>query len=152
AGLTADIWVISAGYGLVSQRAHVHSYSATFGRAYVDRVANGTRDTVDSMNRAWWEQLIVWPGPERASRSLGMLAREDPSAGLLMIASSDYIRAVEKDLLTAAEQLDDPRRLIVVSSHEMAAGRLSPHVICSDAKLQARLGGALTSLHARVGR
>src|SRR5262249_27403064 len=77
---------------------------------------------------------------------------EDPNAGMLIIASADYIRAVEKDLLRAAEQLDDPRGLIVVSSHDMAEGRLTPHIISSDAKLQARLGGALTSLHARVGR
>jgi len=81
-----------------------------------------------------------------------MLVRQDPKAGMLIIGSADYVRALEKDLLAAAEHLDDPRRLVVVSGHEMKAGRLGNHVISSDSSLQNRLGGARTSLHARVGR
>src|SRR5262249_22538587 len=133
-------------------RAPLHSYSATFGRGNPDSIAGAEHAEVEAMNQAWWDYLIAWDGPERAPRSLDMLARQDPSAGMLIIGSRDYIRAVEKDLLAAAEHLDDPRRLVVVSSREMAEGRLEAHVIASDSKLQNQLGGARTSLHARVAR
>lgn len=152
ARLLPDLWVISAGYGLVSEKAPLRSYSATFGRGYPDSIARGDRAEIEAVNQAWWNHLIDWSGPQRAPRSLEMLVRQDPSAGMLIIGSADYIRAVEKDLLAASERLDDPRRLVIISSREMAEGRLQAHVIASDARLQNRLGGARTSLHARVGR
>ena len=42
---------------------------------------------------------VTWPGPERAPRSLEMLVRQDPTAGMLIMGSADYVRAVGKDLL-----------------------------------------------------
>ena len=152
AGFAPELRVISAGYGLVSETASVHSYSATFGRAYPDAIAVDGLADIDGANQAWWDHLIDWPGPERGPRSLERLVRRDPSVGMLVMGSADYLRAVEKDLLAAAECLDDPRQLVVVSSHQMRDGRLQSHVIASDSSLQDRLGGARTSLHARVGR
>src|SRR5262249_10951824 len=118
AGFEPQLWVISAGYGLVSERARLHSYSATFGRAYLDSVATCGGAEAQATNQAWWSHLTNWRGPEQAPRSLEMLVRQDPRAGLLVMGSADYIRAVEDDLLAAAKRLDDPARLVVISGQE----------------------------------
>lgn len=153
AGFTPELWVISAGYGLVSQTAPLHAYSATFAHRDADSVARGVGIFPHNPNEAWWEQLTMWAGPESgAPRSLEMLARDDPGAGLLVMGSPDYLRAVETDLLAAARCLDDDRRLVVISSREAEKTSVGGYLIVSESKLQSQLGGARISLHARVGR
>jgi hypothetical protein len=147
------LWVISAGYGLISETAQLHGYSATFARGHPDSVAKAEDIVVDNMNEAWWEHLIRWPGPEHGMpRSLAELAQDDPRTGMLVMGSPDYLRAVEQDLLTAATRLDDDARLVVISSREIEKTCLGGYLIVSDSRLQSQLGGARTSLHARVGR
>jgi hypothetical protein len=60
---------------------------------------------------------------------------------------------MEEDLIAAAEALRDSNRLIVVSTpaRGMQNG-LQSHLVPSAARLQAKLGGARPSLHARVAR
>jgi len=153
-GLEAELWVISAGYGLVSDTALLHAYSATFARGHRDSVADiGASGQADAHNTAWWASLAEWSGPEPGRpRTLEALAKRDPQAGFLTLGSPNYIRAVEKDLLAASERLDDPARLVVVSSRGSAGGRLDRHLVTSDARIQQKLGGARVSLHARVAR
>src|SRR5262249_15714146 len=91
AQLMPELWVISAGCGLVSERAPLHSYSATFARGNPDSIASAEDAEVEAMNQAWWDHLIAWDGPERAPRSLDMLVRQDSSAGMLIIGSANYI-------------------------------------------------------------
>jgi hypothetical protein len=71
---------------------------------------------------------------------------------MLVLGSPDYIGAVQKDLEAAAEALDDPTRLIVVSSRLFRSARLDEHTITSDAGVQRSLGGGRVSLNARVAR
>jgi hypothetical protein len=71
---------------------------------------------------------------------------------MLVLGSPMYIGAVEKDLQAAIDVFEDLRRVIVVSSEAFSGSRLAEHVIVSDARAQATVGGALVSLHARVAR
>jgi hypothetical protein len=151
AGYETELWILSAGYGLVSATAPLHAYSATFARGHQDSTPDSAH--VETGNQAWWASLTEWGGPvPGAVRSLEGLARRDPGAAMLVLGSPDYIRAVEKDLLGAADSFRKPERLVVVTSRGMKGGRLDPHLIVSDVALQCRLGGARTSIHARVAR
>jgi hypothetical protein len=154
AGYEAELWVLSAGYGLVSATAPLPAYSATFARGHQDSIADRTECiSAEAMNQAWWLFLSEWGGPTPgAIRSLQELARRDADAGLLIFGSPDYVRAVEKDLLAAADALRRPERLVVISSRGVKGGRLDPHLIESDAGLLGRLGGGRVSIHARVAR
>jgi hypothetical protein len=71
---------------------------------------------------------------------------------MLVIGSPDYLRAIERDLLTAARRLDDDRGLVVISSRDVEKTSLKAYAIISDSRLQKVLGGARTSLHARIAR
>jgi hypothetical protein len=154
AGYEPELWVLSAGYGLVSGTAPLHAYSATFASGHQDSIAERTGSiSVEAMNRAWWRLLSEWAGPTPgAVRSLQELARREVDASILIFGSPDYVRAVEEDLLAAANVLRRPERLVVISSRGVKGGHLDPHLIESDAGLQSRLGGGLVSIHARVAR
>ena len=154
AGFNASLWVISAGYGLVSSIAPLHPYSATFAGAHPDSVASSAHNgqTRKSLRQAWWDALSDFPGPDTAEpRSLTNLVRRSRNAYFLIVASPDYLSAVGRDLLGVCERMADPSKLIIISSRsEVTDGRLSNNLVPSDARLQARLGGARGSLNARV--
>jgi hypothetical protein len=69
-----------------------------------------------------------------------------------MVASPDYVHALRDDLVAAASELKRAARLLIVSASGPGLGQLESHIVPSDARLQVRVGGARTSLHARVAR
>lgn len=149
-GLRPTLWVISAGYGLVSASARLHAYSATFAPGDPDSV--GRDGSANKDRQEWWAQLARLKGPDRkAPRSIADLVREDPSVSILVVASAHYVDALEPDLVKAAARLIAPERLMIITTPgRMARGPLGSHVIAAQAQWQTILGGARTSLHARL--
>lgn len=154
AGYRAELWIVSAGYGLIPGSASVRSYSATFGGRHPDSVAaNGMGAPRTAVNQAWWTSLSGFHHVRGVPRSVAEIALDDPGAWFLVVASPDYVSAISNDLLAARKQLKRATRLLVVSSAvgpEM--GALATNIIPSNARLQSAVGGALLSLHARVAR
>lgn len=154
-GFTPNLWVVSAGYGLIPGNALIRPYSATFSRGHVDSVVHDAarRDTAEQL-KVWWRTLATYSGPSRSSaRSISQLATEQPLSSVLIVASPLYVTAMEDDLTQAASQLQHPERLVIVSSlAPLARGGLAKHWIPSSARHQSRLGGSRLSLHARVAR
>jgi hypothetical protein len=153
-GYQADLWVASAGYGLVPVEARVRPYSATFAASEKDSVwrpGDGNRRTV---LRTWWNGMQEMPGPDTgAPRSLTALAGFAVDAVILVIASPAYIAAMADDLAGVRARLTDPQRLIVVSSrHGSLPDWLKPHLVPSEAPLSGVFGGSRGSLHARTAR
>jgi hypothetical protein len=154
AGYHAKLWVISAGYGLVSADSFLHPYSATFARTNSDAVcltgesALARRDCLQT----WWSTLGDLKRADGVlPPNIAELAAGRRGDYFLFIASPDYLSAVGADLIAAASQLYDPQRLIIVSSNGGAGLKsLEAHTVPSDARLQSTVGGVLGSLHARV--
>lgn len=139
---------------MVSANALLHPYSATFAGAHPDTVATSAANGQPRKDllQTWWGALSEFPGPNTTEpRSLTSMVQRSPNAHFLIIASPHYLSAVEKDLLGAAEFIADPNKLVIISSRSgVASERLSRNLVPSDARLQARLGGARGSLNARV--
>ncbi|MDC0710225.1 hypothetical protein POL68_17240 [Stigmatella sp. ncwal1] len=155
AGFSPQLWIASAGYGLIPSNAVIHPYSATFAPGKPDSV---TVDQAGLRTRAqhqhWWDALsrMDCPAP-RAPRQVQHLAESGRNPIILIVASPSYVAALEKDLVRAAQALHRPERLIIISARSsISRGTLAPHWVPSSAHLQARLGGARLSLHARVAR
>lgn len=145
-----EVWVASAGYGLLSLEDAIKPYAATFTAGHADSVCRGRAQA-----QAWWEQL----GRRAVSRSSGKprtlrdLIADDPSSRLLVAASPPYLQAMESDLVAAINELQDPDRVVVVSVGSRAAsGRLADFQLEVDARVQTQLGGAMQSLNVRVAR
>ncbi len=150
-GCRADVWVVSAGYGLVPVKALVEPYSATFSLGSADSVAQGkSGKSPQEANRDWWGFLRNWSGPcSQAPRSLTDLARLETSAPMLVALSNTYVQAVRDDLVGAAEAMGDKADLLLVSTGRPPEGLEETQLPC-DARLVNTLGGTRTSLNARV--
>ena len=154
AGRCTRIWICSAGYGLISPCSRVHSYSATFASSDDNSVTNGSKGT-DRRHAAkqWWAKLAQWRGPvPETVRTFSKLARKHPNDALLVVASRDYLLAVEDDLKNAEKELSSPSLLMVISAGTRQLGTLSAHLLPCDARLQSCLGGTRVSLNARIAR
>ena len=154
AGRITRMWICSAGYGLISSDSPVHAYNATFAAGDPNSVGNGSEGKErERTTKQWWTKLTKWkgPGPEKI-RSLANLARTYPKDPLLVVASREYLLAVEDDLKEAGKELKNPNLLMVVSAGTRQLGSLSANLLPCDARLQTCLGGARVSLNARITR
>jgi hypothetical protein len=157
AGVTAQLWVCSAGYGLIPLDAPVSPYSATFSQGHRDSVwRSGEGLTPPEAVRRWWEGLGRWAGPSReAPRSLNALASRDPGASIWVVASQTYLNAMCADLVDAANTLESRDRLVLISAGTRRLGGLEENFLRFDWRLQGSEGiirGAAMSLNVRVAR
>jgi len=147
-GCIAEVWIVSAGYGLVPISANLESYSATFSPGSDDSVARSKSNQRD--NQAWWGLLASrrnrdLPGP----RNLTELALQDTSAPMIVALSKTYLQAVLHDLTNAAEAMGKKADLLLVSTGTPPYGLEEVQLPC-DARFLNSLGGTRTSLNARV--
>ena len=140
-----QLWVCSAGYGLLPAEALVRPYAATFSSGS-DRVPGGVGGA-----REWWHALTGWEGPVPGQpRSIRSLAARDPSACFLIALSAAYLDACRDDITAAAGQVVDPGTFMVVSAGAQFPERAGVAMVPSDARLQAVLGGTRQALNARI--
>ena len=146
-----ELWVASAGYGLVRADEKLEPYAATFATGMEDSVVLA-RQTYSPTQSAqyWWQKLS-----ERNARSLQQLAESDPELPILVALSSSYVRAVREDLKKATKALTSPTSLFLVTGGG-AGDDLKDCVIPVGASFQQegngkqRLGGSRMSLNVRV--
>jgi hypothetical protein len=71
---------------------------------------------------------------------------------LLVVASPDYLHAIEQDLTVAAAALSRRDLLLIVSAGMRTFGKLTDHLLPCDARLQSCLGGTRGTLNIRIAR
>jgi hypothetical protein len=140
-----QLWVCSAGYGLIRADALICPYAAAFS-GHEDRVPGGADGA-----RRWWQALAQWEGPEPGQpRSICELAAAQPTASIMLALSAAYLDACLYDITAAAAELHDPDRLLVISAGVHRQGVLAGLMVPADARLQAVLGGTRQALNARI--
>lgn len=138
-GFDASLWVISAGYGLIASDAQIHSYSATFTSGNENSVTNGERDGKyrDKLLRQWWDNISGFSLPDNSNpRKISHLLRENSNDKFLVIASADYLTAIEKDLLEGIRELASPDNILIITSKSFSSDDLQNNLIPGDARLQ----------------
>lgn len=152
-GFAPRLWVASAGYGLVPENARLAAYSATFATDSPDTVLSPSESPRES-SQAWWREL----GKRRLRghddpRSLADLAgRAARGATIMVVASPAYVTALEHDLKEAVTAGRGTRLLLITSAPGPQDARLADYWIPTTGNLRMALGGALTSIHARIAR
>jgi hypothetical protein len=144
AAQNAQLWVASAGYGLIPADAAICAYAATFAASAPDGVGATVAEVSD-----WWQRLGEWPGPAPAQpRTFQELAARDRSATVIAVLSEAYQRACADDLLAAADELDTDALSMVgpPAAHAPLAELLVP----VTAVLRHTVGGSLQALNVRV--
>lgn len=151
-GTPGRLWIVSAGYGLLTPDSLVHPYSATFACGHPDSVIKGSVSVSRNPARQeWWELLGKYSPISGSPKNLFGLFAKHPSHLFLIILPTDYLQAVEEDLVKAIGRLTTGQA-IILSTETKVDQRLSPHVVRINARLQAVLAGSRMSLLARTCR
>jgi hypothetical protein len=148
-----DVWVCSAGYGLIHIEDRVVPYAATFARNHPDSVAAKlpTNDRLGAA-QAWWKATASqWNSRFRdRPRSLTDLMATYPHRSLLVVSSETYMRAIVEDLRNGVCCLSDSDQLAIVCAGVRRLDGLDRNLVPCDARMQATLGGARRSLNTRL--
>ncbi len=144
-----NVWIASAGYGLISPHTKIVAYAATLAARHVDSVASSSGE-----RRAWWASLTTRTprGVPGSPHNVRQLAARFSSSPLIIAASPEYIDAMTDDILAASRRLSRPELLSILCRVDGAPPELQPFAVTLTADLASELGGTLTSLNARVLR
>jgi hypothetical protein len=149
-GRKANLWVCSAGYGLVPVDAPLKPYSATFSPGS-DSVHRPDSDecSPSEANDLWWGLLSKRDFSGRP-RTISDLYGATRNSRLIVVASERYLSALRGDLLSG--ELSDPDRALLVSAGYPNKDGLSDYLLPADARLQPRVGGVRQALNARLAQ
>lgn len=129
----AEMWVISAGLGLLHVSGPVVPYETTC-------------SPMPFSHSRLWESLTTRPPAERRSTSLRTLMQARPDDRFVVAASPVYLRAVETDLLAGRGALSAPEQLQVVTSKGYQ-GSLKDSVRYTSAGMMKMLNTNMTGLN-----
>lgn len=148
-----DVWVCSAGYGLIHFDDRVAPYAATFSRSHPDSVAANLPES-DRLSAAqqWWKATYSrWRSHFGGRpRSLTDLIAAYPKRSLLVVASDNYMRAITEDLRQGVSGLADADQLAIVCAGVQNLDGLDRNLVPCDARMQSAMGGARRSLNTRL--
>ena len=129
----AEMWIISAGLGLLHVADPVVPYEATF-------------SSMPFCHRTHWERLTTRPPAERRCTSLRMLMQARPDDRFVVAASPVYLRATETDLLAGRAMLCSPEQLLIITSKGYQGG-LKDSVSYTSAGMMKALNTNMTGLN-----
>ena len=129
----AEMWVISAGLGLLHVSDPVLPYEATF-------------SSMPFSHRRLWEKLTTCPPMERKRASLRALMQARRNDQFIVAASPLYLNAVEDDLYAGREELSSKEHLTIVTSKGYR-GNLGSNVALSSAAMMNELNTNMTGLN-----
>ncbi len=153
-GLRVEVWICSAGYGLIPLSARIRPYSATFSPNQADSVDRGIkRTTAQEARRQWWKELASWEGPcPGAPRSVAALITEHPISSVMLAVSAPYLDALSDDLEAALALPNAQDKVAIFCAGASERASLSSSLVPCDARLQGHVGGARSSLNVRLIR
>ena len=139
----SELWVISAGYGLIAGSKLIKPYSATFASGATDSVWRGRFDGDRRQRlRLWWAAL-------QHDVTLGdLLAARDTSA-VVIAAGADYLTVLAADLEAALQRDTSGERLSVISAGTLGIRR-NEMFLPANSRFRQAVGGTDSSLNARL--
>jgi hypothetical protein len=134
-----EVWVASAGYGLVAIDTMIESYQATFaGHQTESVILPSTSRSMDDDRSKWWRGL-----QDRGS-SAGVTISELSSEGPVIVsASRPYLIAMERELHAAA--LASPGRVMLSTVGDVPSTLRSLNTP-GDGSLRTVLGGSMQAV------
>jgi len=148
-----ELWVASAGYGLIHESRPIKPYSATFSEGPDSVVRNAQAGGREGYLREWWTLLAESERlADDAPRSVRNLVAGDPEAILVVALSRSYLLALRDDLIAARGELRGPGKLLVVSAGTKSCPGLEENLVPIGVEVQGALGGSRLSLNVRILR
>lgn len=132
-----DLWVISAGFGLLHNKDKVIPYRATFSTGYAESIPLYSKDyPAKSFHRTWWKEITERsPLKSEHATSITMLMKERPKEYFIICGSPDYINAIELDIINGLEYLYVPKKQFLIITSKKINNRLDDYLLKSDARI-----------------
>ena len=153
-GLRVQIWICSAGYGLIRPETPIKAYRATFTRGEDDYIASGLVEDEHTLH-SWWNGVCSYRFSTQSTtpRTISGIAAAFPRTPIVVALSADYLKAVTQDLAGILARPYFRDHLSIVSCGTPQAHPIWKHnLLPCDGTLACGVGGTLTSLNARVAR
>ncbi|WJT05485.1 DUF6884 domain-containing protein (plasmid) [Leclercia adecarboxylata] len=129
----AEMWVLSAGLGLLHVSDRVVPYEATF-------------SSMRFFHRSMWSLLTSSPPTGRRCTSLRELMHQCPHDRFIVAASPVYLKAVEEDLYAGSNELASLEQLTIVTSKGYQ-GCFGNNVTLTSAAMMNELNTNMTGLN-----
>ena len=143
----ANVWIASAGYGLITPATPICSYSATFTRNHPDFV--GGQDVKNGAQN-WWSWLTERNIKGESFSSVRELVRQNPDTPLIASLSEEYWTALKSDFQEAANLVRSPESMVIVAAGVSESGPLGRHFLPCSARLERELGRGRSALNVRT--
>ena len=149
--LRSEVFVCSAGYGLISASTKIRPYSATFSSSHPDSVVEAqSNGQIGTARRQWWSVISAWEGPQPGyARSLTEAMRKFEYA--LIALSPPYLDAIGDDLACALASVNSDN-VSIFSAGAQSSHRFGKYLIPCNSRLRSVVGGACSSLNVRCMR
>ena len=142
-----ELWIISAGLGLVHLSTLIPDYQATF--------AGGGKNSIPSFglnrhiaNQHWWNEISA-----RQHCSLSLLFDEHPEDIFIVSGSKDYIKAVQTDLCKGVQFLNVPEsQLLIITSGSETYSQLDEFIVRSQSNMARSLKANMLTLNIALAK
>ena len=144
-----ELWVLSAGYGLIHNSSKIGSYDATF--------SSGSENSINKTgltNREWWNTLHERRNSDVSKcESLRSLVSTNTDDVFFIAASPGYLKVIQDELeqLVLEKKLTNENFFIVSSKHNISE-QLIPFFLESKADFCSTLKGGRVSLNIRLAK
>jgi len=133
-GKMLRLWVVSAGYGLISAETLVAPYAATFVDGHADSVRPSRPREYTTAD--WWNKLIQWRRERYEVGSIADIAKNFPDQPLLIAISKEYLAATHEDIVEAREFLSSPDKMVIICTGAKKNGKVVENFLPCDARFE----------------
>lgn len=134
-----DLWVISAGLGLLHASESIVPYEASF-------------NSLPISGSSWWAALTEGFQEGRTAASIQKLMQARPHEIFVIAGSPTYIAAVEKDIMAGSKALNDAVTQLVIVTSAGYKGHLEGYITRSHAGMMNTLNSNMVCLNIKHAR
>ncbi|WP_174333204.1 hypothetical protein [Serratia fonticola] len=132
-----DLWILSAGLGLLHHKDKVIPYKATFAVGYEESIPSYSHEYVGkTFHRTWWKEIS-----ERSCfksqhpTSITELMKKNNRDFFIICGSPDYINAIELDVINGLEYLVDSKKQLLIITSKKINNRLEGYLFKTSQKM-----------------
>lgn len=147
-----DLWVLSAGLGLLKSGDNVVPYQATFAVGHHDSIPLFPESYKGKLfHQTWWSELALRsPFRETHPTSLATLMKSRPTEYFILCGSPDYINAISPDAVEGLSYLHDAEKQLLVISSSSVKSPLNHYQLESSKPIAEWLNSNMLMLNIKI--
>ena len=144
-----ELWILSAGYGLIHNSSMITAYDATFSKDSENSIHH-----TEFTNKEWWDKLHqTRDNTLFGCASINALIDKNKTDTFFIAASPDYLKVIEKELLLLIDSGKITKNnLFIISSKQPLHKKLMPFFFESNANFSSTVKGGRVSLNIRLAK